>query len=147
MNSYFECAIRYEKVMENGAEKKVTERYLVNALSFTEAEARIVEEMKVYISGEFAVKGITPSKYSEVVPSDDSAHDKYWAVKIEFFSLDEKSGTEKINSQIFLVQADTVDTANRRIHEHLKQTMCDYRIVTVKETKIVDVYEYNSVNS
>ena len=69
MHTWFECKIRYEKVMENGMQKKVTEPYLVDALSFTEAEARIIEEMTPFISGEFTVSDIKRANYSELFPT------------------------------------------------------------------------------
>ena len=75
MHTWFECKIRYEKVMENGMQKKVTEPYLVDALSFTEAEARIIEEMTPFISGEFTVSDIKRANYSELFPSDEESAD------------------------------------------------------------------------
>ena len=75
MHTWFECKIRYEKVMENGMNKKVTEPYLVDALSFTEAEARIIEEITPYISGEFTVSDIKRANYSELFPSEEDAAD------------------------------------------------------------------------
>ncbi len=144
-HNYFECSIRFEKMMENGMNKKVTERYLVDALSFTEAEARIIEEMRELINGEFAVKGITPAKYAEVVLHDGAEEEEgFWSVKLGFFTLDKRTGVEKITPVAVLVQADTVETANQRIREHMKNTMFDYRIVTVKETSIVDVFNYEA---
>ena len=95
MHTWFECKIRYEKVMENGMQKKVTEPYLVDALSFTEAEARIIEEMTPFISGEFTVSDIKRVNYSELFPSDDEADDIWFKCKLSFITLDEKSGAEK----------------------------------------------------
>lgn len=95
MHTWFECKIRYEKVMENGMNKKVTEPYLVDALSFTEAEARIIEEITPYISGEFTVSDIKRANYSELFPSEEDAADRWFKCKLFFITLDEKSGAEK----------------------------------------------------
>lgn len=143
MINLFECKIRYEKTMENGLYRKVTEPYIVDALSFTEAEARIIEEITPFISGEFTVADISPRKFSEVVstPGDESA-DKWYSVKMCFLSLDEKSGDEKRIPTTILVQASSTTHADKRTHEHMKVTMCDYIIDTVKETKIMDVFLY-----
>ena len=105
MHTWFECKIRYEKVMENGMNKKVTEPYLVDALSFTEAEARIIEEITPYISGEFTVSDIKRANYSELFPSEEDAADRWFKCKLFFITLDEKSGAEKKTSTQVLVQA------------------------------------------
>ena len=95
MHTWFEIKIQYEKTMENGMNKKVTEPYLVDALSFTEAEARIIEEMTPYISGEFTVNDIKRAKYSELFFAEDASADRWFKCKLTFITLDEKSGAEK----------------------------------------------------
>ena len=105
MHTWFECKIRYEKTMENGMNKKVTEPYLVDALSFTEAEARIIEEMTPFISGEFTVSDIKRANYSELFPSEEESADRWFKCKLVFITLDEKSGAEKKTSTQVLVQA------------------------------------------
>ncbi len=95
MHNWFECSIRYEKVAENGMNRKVTEAYLVDALSFTEAEARIIEEMNPYINGVFTVSGVKRAGYSELFPSEEDAADRWFKCKLFFITLDEKSGAEK----------------------------------------------------
>ena len=92
MNTWFLTKIRYEKVMENGMQKKVTEPYLVDALSFTEAEARIIEEVTPFISGEFTVSDISRAHYSEIFTSEEDSADKWFAGRLAFTTLDEKSG-------------------------------------------------------
>ena len=82
MHTWFECKIRYEKTMENGMNKKVTEPYLVDALSFTEAEARIIEEMTPFISGEFTVSDIKRANYSELFPCEEEAADRWFKCKL-----------------------------------------------------------------
>ena len=95
MHTWFECKIRYEKVMENGMEKKVTETYLVDALSFTEAEARIIEEMTPFISGEFTITDIKRANYSELYPSDKESADRWFKCKVLFITLDEKPESKR----------------------------------------------------
>ena len=95
MHNWFLTKIRYEKVMENGIQKKVTEPYLVDALSFTEAEARITEEMTPFISGEFTVSDISRAHYSEIFTSEEDSADKWYAGRLAFITVDEVSGKEK----------------------------------------------------
>ena len=91
MHNWFECKVSYEKMMENGMQKKVTEPYLVDALSFTEAEARIIEEMTPFISGEFTVADITHANYSELFASDEEAADRWFKCKLLFITLEKKA--------------------------------------------------------
>ena len=142
MHNYFLCKISYEKTMENGMNKKVTEPYLVDALSHTEAEARIIEEMQPYISGEFTVAGIVPAKYSELFFAEDTAADRWFKCRIAFLTLDEKSGTEKRTYTNVCVQASDLRDAVKKLDENMKGTMADYIIVSVAETPIMDVYPY-----
>lgn len=144
MHTWFECRIRYEKVMENGMQKKVTEPYLVDALSFTEAEARIIEEMTPFISGEFVVADIKRANYSELFPSNDEQDDRWFKCKLVFITLDEKSGAEKRTSTYALVQASDLDRAKQNLDEGMKGNMADYQVPSVTETPIMDVYPYTS---
>lgn len=147
MHTWFECKIRYEKVMENGMQKKVTEPYLVDALSFTEAEARIIEEMTPFISGEFTISDIKRANYSELFPSDDIEDDRWFKCKLIFITLDEKSGAEKKTSTQVLVQAADLRDAVKKLDEGMKGTMADYQIASVTETTIMDVYSYSAEES
>ena len=144
MNTWFECKIRYEKTMDNGMNKKVTEPYLVNALSFTEAEARIIEEMTPFISGEFTVSDIKRANYSELFPCEEEAADRWFKCKLVFITLDEKSGAEKKTSTQVLVQAADLRDAVKKLDEGMKGTMADYKIASVAETAIMDVYPYSA---
>ena len=144
MHNWFECKIRYEKVMENGMQKKVTEPYLVDALSFTEAEARIIEEMTPFISGEFTVSDIKRANYSELFPSDEESADRWFKCKLIFITLDEKSGAEKKTSTQVLVQAADLRDAVKKLDEGMKGTMADYQINSITETAIMDVYPYTT---
>lgn len=147
MDLWMETKIRYEKVQENGNTKKVTEPYLVSALSFTEAEARIIEEMTPFISGEFKVTAIKITNYSEVVSTTDESADKWYKAKVNFVTLDEKNGAEKKTSNYFLLEASDLDDAKKRLNEHMKGTMADWEAESVSETKIMDVYPYSEKES
>ena len=144
MHTWFECKIRYEKMMENGMIQKVTEPYLVDALSFTEAEARIIEEVTPFITGEFTVSDIKRANYSERFVSDEEAADRWFKCRLFFITLDEKSGAEKKTASFVLVQAADLRDAVRKLDEGMKDTMADYQIGAVTETTIVDVYPYGS---
>lgn len=145
--NWFECRIRYEKMMNNGMQKKVTEPYLVDALSFTEAEARIIEEMTPFISGEFTVSDIKRANYSELFPSMDEQDDRWFKCKLVYIALDEKSRAEKRTSTNVLVQASDLDRAKKNLDENMKGTMADYQVPSVTETAIMDVYPYISTDN
>ena len=142
MHTFFEVRVRYEKVMENGTNKQVTEPYLVDALSFTEAEARIIQEMTPFISGEFKVKAVKQANYSELFSSNDMKDDIWYKAKLYFVTLDEKSGADKKTYTNILIQALDLRNAIKRLDEGMKGTMADYKIVSISETKIMDVYLY-----
>lgn len=144
MHTWFECKIRYEKTLENGMNRKVTEPYLVDALSHAEAEARIVEEMSPYISGEFTVDAVRRASYSELFYSEDTAADRWYKVKLGFITLDEKSGAEKKTYTNVLVQSTDLRQAVKDLDAGMKGTMADYIIVSVTETAIMDVYPYEA---
>lgn len=142
MHTWFECKIRYEKIMENGMNKKVTEPYLIDALSFTEAEARIIEEMTPFITGEFTVSDIKRANYSELFASEEEAADRWYKCKLVFITLDEKSGAEKKTTTNVLVQAADLRDAIKKLDEGMKGTMADYQQASISETAIMDVYPY-----
>ena len=139
---WFECKIAYEKVMEDGLQKKVNETYTVDALSFTEAEKRIIEEMSSYISGEFAVKDIKIAPYKEIFFSEDASADRWYKAKLQFITIDEKTEKEKRSSVNYLVQAGTLKGAVNNIEEVMGGSMMDYVIASVAETTLMDVFEY-----
>ena len=142
MYNWFECKVRYEKMLESGIQKMVTEPYLVDALSFTEAEARIIEEIRPYMSGEFTISDIKRVKYSESFFNEDG--DRYYKMRLYFITLDEKSGTEKKTATNMLVQASTLKEAVQIIEEEMDKTMIDYSIASATETAIMDVYRYSA---
>ena len=140
--TWFECKIRYEKVMEDGLQKKVTEQYVVDALSFSEAEQRITEEMSAYISGEYEITDVKKAQYKEVFFDDAEMSDRYYKAKLAFITIDEKTEKEKRSNVTYLVQAATLDGAVKNINEVMDGTMIDYEKSNIAETKIIDVFEY-----
>lgn len=141
IHNWFLCKVSYEKILENGMQKKVTEPYLVDALSFTEAEARIIEEMRPFITGEFTVSAVGRAKLSEVFFNEDG--DRYYKAKIYFITLDEKSGIEKKTAAQMLVQASNLKEAITVLEEGMKGTLADYTIASIAETQIMDVYPFD----
>lgn len=144
MHTWFEVKIRYEKVAENGMQKKVTEPYLFDALSFTESEGKCIEEMTPFISGEFTVSDIKRANYSEIFFSEEESADRWFKCKLVFITLDEKSGAEKKTSTHVLVQASNLRDDVKKLDEGMKGTMADYQIASVSETPIMDVYPYEA---
>lgn len=140
--SWFETKIRYDKTMEDGRNKKVTEVYTVEALSFTEAESAITEEMSHYISGEFDVKAITRAPYGEIFFSDADSDDKWFKVRLAFITIDEKTEKEKRSNVVYLMQAATLDKARQYIKDVMAKTMVDYEVVSISETPLFDVFEH-----
>lgn len=142
---FFECKVRYEKTMEDGLNKKVTETYVVDALSFTEADGRIIEEMKPYVGdGEMEVTAIKIASYNEVFFSDNDSDDKFYKIRLNFITLDERNGKEKKTAVDYLVQAASVEGARKNMEEAMSGTMIDYVIVSVIETNIIDLFEHNN---
>lgn len=142
MALWFECRIRYDKMRENGSVRKVTEPYLVDAVTFTDAEARIIEEQTPFISGEFSVAAIKKTNISEVFYK--AGCDKWWSVKYNIIAIDEKSGREKRTPIYVMVQANDQQGATDNFNEGMKDTMADFEIEKVAETKIMDVYPYSA---
>lgn len=144
-NVWFECKVKYEKTMENGLVKKVTEPYLVDALNFTEAERRIIKEITPFMSGAFEVSDIKKAHFAEIfeAPNDDSA-DRFFRIKLVFITLDEKSGKEKKTSQNVLVQSSDLRNAIKRLDEGMKGSMLDYSIAQIVETSLMDIFHYEA---
>lgn len=142
MNNWFECKVKYEKMMENGMQKRVTEPYLVDALSFTEAEARIIKEITPFITGEFSVANIKRANINELF--FDETGDKWYKCKINFITLDEKSGLEKKTASYILVQAGDLPKSLENLMQGMKGTMADFEIASITETAIMDIYPYAS---
>lgn len=143
-SQWFECKVRYDQVQETGLLKKVTEQYVVEALSYTEAEAAIIKEMEPYVSGDLEITGIKPAAYRDVCFSEDSAADRWFKAKLTFITLDEKTEKEKRYPTFFLVQATSLDNAVQNIGIAMKGTWIDYDKSSVAETKILDVFEHRA---
>lgn len=143
MEQWFEGSIRYEKMMENGMLKKVTEKYLIDAVSCTEAEARLIQEMTPFISGEFRTVSVKEAKYAEVFISEEEAADMWFKCKLAYITLDEKSGKETKTMTQMLVQAADLRDAIKKLDFNMEGTMADYLIESVADSKIWNVYFYN----
>ena len=122
-------------------QKKVTEPYLVDALSFTEAEARIIEEIRPFISGEFTVAAVGRKRISELFFNEDG--DRFYEIKVHFITLDERSGMEKKTTAKMIAQACTLKEAIAVLEEGMKGTMADYTIASVTETMLMDVFPFS----
>lgn len=140
MNTLFECKVKSNKQLENGLVKKVTEKYLVEAVSFSDAETRFIEYITQYISGEYSISGIKIARYSEIFDKEDG--DRYFDCKVQFITLDEKTGIEKKQNVKMLVKANDIREAMKNLDEGMKGTMADYLSVLIKETDIIDIYKY-----
>ena len=138
MANWFECKVRHDKVQDNGSVRNVNEPFLVDALSFTEAEARIIEERTPFISGDFSVSAVKRTKISEIFY--DEGGDRWYLAKVAFITIDEKSGVEKKSNSFILVQATDFKNAVENFTKGMADTMADYEIVSIAETPLMDVY-------
>ena len=145
--TWFKTKVKYQKTMEDGSEKVVSEAYVVDALSFTEAESAIIDEMSVYVSGELRVSNLGKASYQEVFFSDVDDDDKFYTCKLQFITIDEKSNKEKRSNVTYLVQAKSLARALRYVDEVMDKTMIDYDIVGLNETKVFDVFEHHAPSS
>lgn len=136
--------MRYERQMEDGIQKMVTETYVVDAFTFGEAEEAITKEMTAFVSGEFNVKNITPANYGEIFFSDNANDDKWYKAKLTFITIDEKTGKDKRSNTNYLVQAGSFNAAVKNVEQVMGTTMVDYVIANIAETKIMDVYEHQA---
>ena len=144
MTHYFISTVRYDKAIENGINKTVNEQYLIDALSFTEAEARTIEELTPFMSGKFSIPQIVKPNISKLMLSDESDADRYYKVKVAFISLDEKSRIEKKTTSAMLVQAKDFKNAYDRFTDAMKGSITDYEITSIAETKILDYFPYEN---
>ena len=141
--NWFETTVRYERQTEDG-QKKVNETYVVDALTFGEAEEVITKEMEPYVSGDFNVKSISPASYGEIFFSDNENDSHWYKAKLAFVVVDEKTAKEKRSNVNFLVQAASFNAAVKNIDESMGKTAIDYEIVNIADTKIMDVFEHNA---
>ena len=141
---WFECKIRYEKIMEDGTPKKVNEVYIIDALSFSEAEERIMEEMSSYISGEIELVDVKIAPYKEIFFADNNLADRWFKAKVVYITIDERTQREKRMPVMVLVNAGNINSAIKNTDDVMGGTMIDYAIIAIQETKIFDVFEYKN---
>jgi len=144
MDYYFECSIRYDKTLENGLIKKVTEKYLVQAMSFTEAEARFTKEMTPYISGNFDITAIKRLNIDTLFESKEQGADRWYRSKLTFTTIDERSGVEKRTPRIVYIRAKDLDDARNTIQDGMKGSLGDWEKTSVQETAIMDLFRAKS---
>ena len=142
MHTWFQCKVKYERNADDGSIAKVSETYLIDALSFTEAEERINEEMKPYISGDFMVTDIKRAKINELFENESG--DRWYRSKVNFVSLDEEKGVEKRIATTMYAQASTLKEAVDVIDKGMKGTLADYEIASVAETDVMDIFKYQA---
>ena len=142
-SSWFETKIKYQKMQEDGTEKVVTEYYIVEALSCTEAEASVIEEITACCSGDISVPSTKEANFNEIFFSDIADDDKWYSAKLQFITIYDKSDKEKRSNVNYLVQAKSLARALRYIDEVMGKSMLDYDIVSLSETKIIDVFEHD----
>lgn len=140
VSKFFEVKVQYQKMLEDGKEKNVTEQYVVEALSFTEAEARITEEITHYTDGDFDVVSEKIAPYNEIFLSDKSDDDKWFISKVGFITIDERTAKEKKQTFRYLVQAETSEKAMDYTKEMFSKGMSDYSIDAVQDTATLEVF-------
>lgn len=138
MAYYIETKVRFQKVLEDGLVKKVTEPYMVEALTFTEAEANIIECVRPYISGDFSVEAVKKTKVASIFHC--VAGGDWWQVKTNFISVDERSGTEKKTTVLYMVQASDFASAYENFKDAMKGELSDWEISGITQTKILDIF-------
>ena len=138
LEKYFECKVKYVKIQEDGKEKKVSEQYVVSACSFGEAEKRITESLSAYIQGEFDVTDIKIASFGEIIDGTGDGG-KFFKAKVTFIALDESCGKEKKTSVLYLVQSDTLESAESDVKSFLNDG--NTTISSISETVILDVFQ------
>ena len=142
MYDWFECKVKYERLQEDVSVKKVPETYLVEAFNFTEAEKRVTEELKPFVKGEFDIDNIHKVKYVEIFDSDVESDDRWYRLKLQFVTLDEKSGKEKKSVSAVLVKANSIARSLENFEKGTKDSVTDFTITQDVETPIMDVFHY-----
>lgn len=145
MNYWFECKVSYERQADSMGMKKVSESYLVDALSFTEAEKRIIKEVRPFVSvGELEVVNIRRARIAELFLNDEAEDDRYFRAKVNFITVDEKSGSERKTSATMIVKSDSLPNAVTELKAQLDSQMASYEIAAVTDTQILDVFQYEA---
>lgn len=139
--NYFESKVRLEKVTEDGTQAKFNELFTVNAMSFTECEAKVMKYVPQYASGEFEVLTEKRAKYNEIFYSDKPDESLWYGVTLEFITINEKTMKEKRSKIAYLVQGSSVESARKNVEEVMKGTTIDYRILGLNETVVQDIID------
>lgn len=137
---WYECKIKYVRIDEDDRTKTFNQAYLFDALSFTEAEARVNEVMREYISTEFKITNIKVANFSEICPNENG--DRWFKCKLSCITLDEEKGTERRSNSYILVQANDVKDAYDVLSASLTETISNFEIPSVTESPILDVFPY-----
>lgn len=146
MNYWFECKVSYERQADSMGMKKVSESYLVDALSFTEAEKRIIKEVRPFVSvGELEVVNIRRARIAELFLNEEAEDDRYFRAKVNFITVEEKSGSEKKTSATMIVKSDSLPNAVTELKAQLDSQMASYEIAAVTDTQILDVFQYEAL--
>ena len=140
MNTWFKVKVKYTKQLESGSFKRVSEPYLLSAMTFTDAEARIYEELGSFIRGEFSVMGITREDIQDIFQYDDA--DSWFKCKISYDNIDDDGDKKRTVTQNFLVSAKTVKDSYERIEESLETLMLDYQIISIIASPIIEIFPY-----
>lgn len=136
----FEVGVRMERTLEDGRQAKVLEQYVADALSFTEAEARIIKEASVY--GRITeIVTIKRSRCTELL--GDGSKEKWFKAKVNYITINEKTGKEKKTPSYYFVNADTIADTKRAVDELFSGTLVDYSISTLDETKILEIFRHD----
>ena len=137
MQKYFEVCVKFDKMQENGTVKRVSEKYITEALSLSEAEAVVTKEVQPYISGEFFATSAKRTKINEIF---NLGAERYYLAKVAFISMDEKTATEKRSVSQILVGASNFREALDNFIEGMKGTLADFELISLAETPIIEVY-------
>lgn len=140
--NWFEAKVKYMRVGEDGRERKVNEAYLLDAMSYTEAESRITKEMEPIIKGDYYISGLKKSNITEIVPSNDETDDRWYKAKIAIVDADEVSGKEKRSFQYYLVAASNTNRALENLEKSMAMFVVPYEIVSITDTLFMDVFPY-----
>ncbi|MDP2113263.1 MAG: DUF4494 domain-containing protein [Bacteroidota bacterium] len=140
MQTWFECKVKYVKIDDDGRERKVSEVYLVDAVSFTDAETRIIQQMETMVRGEFMVDNIKKSNIVEIYPHENG--EWWYKARIGIVTIDEKAGKEKKINNYFLVAADDLKQALQRLEEGLAYVLVPYQTTSLAICNIIDVFPY-----
>lgn len=141
MSNWFECKVKYGKVDSSGKTKSVSETYLVDAISFAEAEDRISREVAPFVNGEFKITGLKMANVNEIFPHEEG--DRWFRCKVYFVSVDEVKGTEKRIASNILVFGSDIDNAWQHLNASLADTMSDFEVASIADTTIIDIFPYS----